>query len=166
MVHLPLGTVSLWAWMRTNSKWSSGPGVKILGVALTIDDGWIVSAARSPIGICPDCGGRSRSWHGWSNRSLQDLPAQGKPVTVRLVLSRWLCANRECARPTFTDRLAALCCSYLIRDLQTRQSPPGPKSVIAGGQSGCLLLRNFRRIAFAINGSPVRIPSHQRIRFY
>jgi hypothetical protein len=63
-------------------------GVKILGVALTVDDGWVVSAAGSAIGICPDCGRRSRSRHGWSRRSLQDLPAQGQSVTVKLLLSR------------------------------------------------------------------------------
>lgn len=68
--------------VRTKSKWSPGPGVKILAVALTVDDGWVVSAAGSATGICPDCGRRSRSRHGWSNRSLEDLPAQGKSVTV------------------------------------------------------------------------------------
>lgn len=104
VVHLPLATGPLWAGMRTKSKWSPGPGVKILGVALTVDDGWVVSAAGSAIGICPDCGRQSRSRHGWSDRSLQDLPVQGKHVTVKLLLSRWRCANRECAR-TFTDRL-------------------------------------------------------------
>jgi len=33
----------------TKSKWSPGPGVKILGVALTGDEGWVVSAAGSAI---------------------------------------------------------------------------------------------------------------------
>jgi transposase len=65
--------------MQRKSKWSPGPGVKILDVALAVDDSWVVSAAGPTIGICPDCGRRSRSRHGWSNRSLQDLPAQGKP---------------------------------------------------------------------------------------
>ena len=32
---------------------------------------------------------KSRSRHGWSRRSLQDLPGQGKPVIVKLLLSRW-----------------------------------------------------------------------------
>jgi hypothetical protein len=31
--------------MRTKSKWSPGPGVKVLGVALTDDETWVVSAA-------------------------------------------------------------------------------------------------------------------------
>lgn len=31
----------------------AGPGVRILGVALTVDDGWVVAAAGSAIGNCP-----------------------------------------------------------------------------------------------------------------
>ncbi|QEL26840.1 transposase [Bosea sp. F3-2] len=92
--------------MRSQSKWSPGPGVRILGVALTDDHDWVVSAAGPAIGICPDCGWQSRSRHGWSNRSLQDLPFQGKPVTVKLLLSRWRCSHQQCERQTFTDRLA------------------------------------------------------------
>tara|TARA_R110002126_G_scaffold85058_1_gene206250 strand:- start:485 stop:682 length:198 start_codon:yes stop_codon:yes gene_type:complete len=33
--------------MQGKSNWSPGPGVKEMGVALTVDDGWVVSAAGS-----------------------------------------------------------------------------------------------------------------------
>ena len=101
--------------MRTKSKWSPGPGVKILGVELTDDDGWVVTAAGPAIGICPDCRLRSRSRHGWSNRSLQDLPVQGKAVTVKLRLSRWRCLQQQCERQTFTDRLPTVASPYARR---------------------------------------------------
>lgn len=101
--------------MRTKSKWSPGPGIKILGAALTVDDGWVVSAAGPEIGICPDCRRQSRSRHGRSNRNLQDLPVQGKPVTVNLLLSRWRCTNRKCERRTFTDRLPKIALPYARR---------------------------------------------------
>lgn len=64
------------------TKWSPGLGAKVLGVAPTADDSWVVSAAGPGFGICPDCSRRTRNWHGWSNRSLQDLPVQGEAVTV------------------------------------------------------------------------------------
>jgi len=32
------------------------------------------------------------------------ITSASNPVTVKLLLSRWLCANRECARLTFADR--------------------------------------------------------------
>ena len=83
-----------------------------MGVALTVDDGWVVSAAGSAIGICLDCGLRSRSRHGRSSRDLQDLPVQCKPVTVKLRLSRWRCSYRKCERQTFTDRLPMIAAPY------------------------------------------------------
>jgi transposase len=101
--------------MRTKSKWSPGPGVKILGVVLTDDDGWVVTAAGPAIGICPDCRLRSRSRHGWSNRSLQDLPVQGKAVAVKLRLSRWRCLQQQCERQTFADRLPTVASPYARR---------------------------------------------------
>ncbi|WP_237358673.1 transposase family protein [Rhizobium etli] len=84
--------------MQTKSKWSPGPGAKVLVVALTDDDSWVVSAAGPAFGICPDCGRLTRNRHGWSNRGLQDLPVQGKTVTVKLRLSRWRCAHQNCER--------------------------------------------------------------------
>jgi hypothetical protein len=95
--------------------WSPDPGVKKLAVVLTVDDRSVVSAAGSAIGICADCGRRSRSRHGWSRRNLQDLPVQGQSVTVKLLVSRWRCAHGECARRTFTDRLPTIAAPYARR---------------------------------------------------
>ena len=101
--------------MRTKSKWSPGPGVKILDVALAVDDSWVVSATGPAIGICPDCGQRSRNRHGSHYRTLQDLPVQGKEVSVKLLLSRWRCTYQECARQTFSDRLPTIASPYARR---------------------------------------------------
>lgn len=53
VVHLLSVALSLWAGMRTKTKCSPGPGVRVLGVALTVDDGRVVSAAGSAIGFAP-----------------------------------------------------------------------------------------------------------------
>ncbi|WP_446686530.1 ISL3 family transposase [Phyllobacterium trifolii] len=91
--------------MRTKSKWTPGPGVRVLGITLQDEGNWVVSAAAKPIGVCPDCGTRSRYRHGWHNRSLQDLPVQGQVVKIKLTLNRWQCRHRTCRRRTFVDRL-------------------------------------------------------------
>ena len=96
--------------MRTKMEWSPGPGVKVLGVALADDDGWVVSAAGPAFGICPDCGRRKSAW-----LVLQDLPVQGKTVTVKLRLSRWRCAHQKCERQTFTERLPTIASPYARR---------------------------------------------------
>lgn len=101
--------------MRTKTKWSPGSGNKVLDVAPTDDDRWVVSAVGPAFGICPDCGERTRNRHGWFNRSLQDLLVQGKTVTVKLRLSRWRCAHQKCERQTFTDRLPTIASPYARR---------------------------------------------------
>jgi transposase len=65
----------------------------------------VVSAAINDDGCCPACDTRSNRRHGWYIRRLQDLPAQGAAVGLRLKLARWRCSNPECARQTFGGRL-------------------------------------------------------------
>ena len=142
MVHPLLATLSLWAGMHTKTTWSPGPGVKVLGVALTDDDTWTVSATGPAIGICPDCGRRSRNRHGSSNRSLQDLPAQGKPVAVKLLLGRWRCAHQECKLQTFTDRLPTIASPYARRTTRVVEIV-GLLGHSAGGRPGERLMQRL-----------------------
>ncbi|WP_425356259.1 transposase family protein [Sinorhizobium fredii] len=94
--------------MRTKSKWSPGPGIKVQSVISSEQGDWVVSACGPTSGICPDCRHQSRSRHGWSYRNLQDLPIQGSAVTVKLQLRRWRCTYRPCGRQTFTDQAPAI----------------------------------------------------------
>ena len=66
---------------------------------------WMISAAGDGIGVCPDCGRQSFHRHGWHERRLQDLPAQGAPVAVKLRIQRWQCRNKTCKRQTFAGQL-------------------------------------------------------------
>ncbi|WP_322883392.1 ISL3 family transposase (plasmid) [Sinorhizobium medicae] len=128
--------------MQTKTKWSPGPGVKVLGISLDDDESWVVSAAGPAFGICPDCGQRTRHRHGWSNRSLQDLPVQGKTVTVKLRLSRWRCAHQECERQTFTDRLPTIASPYARRTRRV-SGIVGLLGHSAGGRPGERLMRRL-----------------------
>jgi len=78
-------------------------GIRILD-AKQLDDQWLVSAVTIGAGVCPDCGKRSTRRYGWHERQLQDLLAQGAPVTVNLRLQRWQCRNEACKRKTFTTQ--------------------------------------------------------------
>jgi len=62
-------------------------------------------ARHEASGCCPDCGKPSSCRHGWHERCLQDLPAQGAGVTVKLRMRRWRCRNRACQRSTFVEQL-------------------------------------------------------------
>ncbi|WP_425373890.1 transposase family protein [Methylocystis hirsuta] len=93
--------------MKRKSIWSLGQGVRILD-AKQLGSQWLISAAAIGAGVCPDCGKRSTRRHGWHERHLQDLPAQGAPVIVKLRLQRWQCRNGACKRMTFTTQLPAI----------------------------------------------------------
>jgi len=109
VVNRVLAPRLLSAGMRTQLKWSPGAAVKVLGITLQDEENWVVSAAAKPVGICPDCGRRSRHRHGWHNRRLQDLPVQGQVVKIKLALNRWQCRHRKCGRRTFTRQVARDC---------------------------------------------------------
>lgn len=80
-----------------------------------LDGQWLISAIAIGSGVCPDCGARSTRRHGWHERHLQDLPAQGASVTVKLRLQRWQCRNEACERKTFATRLPEVAASRARR---------------------------------------------------
>jgi transposase len=90
--------------VERKSIWSLGQGVRILD-AKQLGNQWLISAAAIGSGICPVCGRISTRRHGWHERRLQDLPAQGAAVTVKLRLQRGQCRNGACKRKTFTTQL-------------------------------------------------------------
>jgi len=128
--------------MRTRSKWSPGPGIKVQSVVSNDDGDWVVSACGPSSGTCPDCQNQSRSRHGWSYRNLQDLPVQGKEVTVRLQLSRWRCTYRQCRRQTFTDRVPAIASPYARRTTRVAEII-GLMGHSTGGRPGERLMRRL-----------------------
>jgi len=100
--------------VERKSIWSLGKGVRILD-AERLDGQWLISAMAIGSGVCPDCGARSTRRHGWHERHLQDLPAQGASVTVKLRLQRWLCRNESCERKTFATQLPEVAASRARR---------------------------------------------------
>src|ERR1700722_17139188 len=85
--------------MMRNAKWALGSGLQLLGSECR-DGRWTVSAVGQGSARCPGCDVRSTRRHGWQVRHLQDLPAQGAPVTLRVSLARWRCQNQRRERQT------------------------------------------------------------------
>ncbi len=84
------------------TQWTPGPGIQVL-TAENPNGSWIVNAAGSGSGRCPDCASVSTSHHSRYVRHLQDLPVQGVTVALSVKLNRWRCRNRGCERKTFSD---------------------------------------------------------------
>jgi transposase len=100
--------------MMENAKWALASGLQLQGSECH-DGRWTVSAVGRGTARCPGCDVRSAQLHGWQVRHLQDLPAQGTPVTLRVSLARRRCQNQSCERQTFSDRLPLVAGSYARR---------------------------------------------------
>jgi transposase len=59
--------------------------------------------------------------HGWHERHLQDLPAQGAGVTVKLRIQRWQCRNKACKRQTFAGHLPEIAAPMARRTVRAAE---------------------------------------------
>jgi len=55
--------------------------------------------------VCPCCGVVSRKVRSRYGRQLADLPAHGRHVVISVEVRRFLCAERDCVRRIFAERL-------------------------------------------------------------
>src|ERR1700675_3555967 len=82
----------------------------LIGVTTT-PEGVGVEADGPSSARCPACGRWSHSRHSRYWRTLKDLAAQGRAVTLRVHVSRWRCGQRHCDTVLFADRLAGVSAS-------------------------------------------------------
>ena len=100
--------------MRKSASWAPAPNLKVLAVERNETD-WIVAVDGLDHATCPLCGLQSISCHSSYRRTLQDLSAQGKPVSVRARMTRWRCRNDRCERRIFAERLPELTAPFARR---------------------------------------------------
>jgi transposase len=67
---------------------------------LTVRAGVVAAYAR-----CPVCERRSQRVHSQYERTVSDLPWRGISVTLKVRARRFFCANKECERSIFCERL-------------------------------------------------------------
>jgi transposase len=80
-------------------------GLAVVQVLPAPDHVTILATSRSATAICPDCGTPSQRVHSRYVRALDDLPWQGRPVTLRVQARRFRCLTPSCPRQTFAERL-------------------------------------------------------------
>lgn len=56
--------------------------------------------------LCPYCGAASSKVHSRYVRKLQDLPIQGRKVTLCLANRKYFCKNESCGRKTFAEQFS------------------------------------------------------------
>ena len=113
-------------------------GLLVRQILPTPDSLVIVAASRGGTAACPDCGAPSAVVHSRYERHLQDLPWQGRPVTLRIQARRLRCRNPACQRQTFAERLVegAAVAARRTRRLDDLQRHLG---LALGGEAGARL---------------------------
>ena len=80
-------------------------GLAVVQVLPTPERVTILTQPLSATAACPDCGTMSSHLHSRYERTLGDLPWQGRPVVLRVQARRFRCRHPACPRQTFAERL-------------------------------------------------------------
>jgi hypothetical protein len=106
--------------MKTLASWAPALDLNVTAVE-SGEPAWIVSVdrrcaeQRQSRACCPVCGVQSSSRHSSYIRTLSDLSAQGRPVSIQARLTRWRCRNDQCDRRIFAERLPTLATPFARR---------------------------------------------------
>jgi transposase len=87
---------------------------------VTGQDGVIVVRAQTsgwPV-PCPQCGGSTGQVHGYCERTVADVPADGRPVMVRVRVRRLRCPVLECPVQTFREQVQGVLDRYQRRTVR------------------------------------------------
>lgn len=115
------------------------------------EEGFILEVRSQSNAQCPECGTRSRSFHSFYGRHLQDLPWQGLPVRLRVKARRFRCRNSSCSRKIFVERLPDIARSH-ARQTDRLREIIRCAGYVAGGLPASRLLE---RLAIIISDDTV-----------
>jgi len=95
----------------------SGLSSLVIGDVTGLDSVIVVRArtAGGPV-PCPRCGGRTGQVHGYYGRTVADVPADGRPVVVRVRVRRMRCPVPGCPVQTFREQVPGVLDRYQRRD--------------------------------------------------
>jgi transposase len=98
----------------------------------------ILTRPHQQSAACPSCAEVSARVHSFRQRTLRDLPCQGRPVVLRVHLRRFRCLNPACPRQTFVEPLtdAARASARRTKRLAAVQHHLG---LALGGEAGARL---------------------------
>jgi len=91
-----------------------------------------------PTACCSSCGTTSERVQSRYMRTLHDLPASGRPVTLLVQVRRFFCPQSSCPRKIFAEPLPELCRPHAERDCAPAKSavPVGTYRRRAGRSRG------------------------------
>lgn len=91
--------------MRLRCLLPSPEALRCEGVEVADGLATIRAVSTQRVCLCPCCGSPSTRVHSWYGRRLSDLPWHGLEVRIRWRSRRFFCANADCRRRIFVERL-------------------------------------------------------------
>ena len=114
-------------------------GLKVQQVLPTPDRLTIVVAPCRNAAACPDCAAPSLRAHSRGERTVADLPWQGRTATLRVLARRFRCLNPDCPRATFSERLPGAAAAPLARRTARLADLQRHLGLALGGEAGARL---------------------------
>lgn len=96
-------------------------GLKLEDIAIAAETISFSVASTRPSAACPICGNRSGGLHSHYERTVSDLPWAGRAVRIYLRVRKFRCANRECPRKIFAERLPSIVEPYARKTTRLRE---------------------------------------------
>lgn len=98
-------------------------GVVFSGLSGLVIDGVVDEGERIRVGArcrelpvpCPECTVETAHVHAWCQRTVTDLPVDGRPVMVNVQVRRLACRNWRCPRRTFREQIPGVLERYQRR---------------------------------------------------
>ena len=108
---------------------------------VTDQDGVIVVRARTAAGPvpCPRCGAGTGHVHGYCERTVADVPADGRPVVLRVRVRRMRCPALDCPVQTFREQVPGLLDRYQRRTTRLTVQAGDGRPQLAGRAGAALL---------------------------
>lgn len=117
-------------------------GYRLCSVTLHQERLSVTAVTSGNSAACPLCHRRSRRVHSWYWRTLTDLPANGRPVSLRVSVRRFVCQTDRCQRRIFAEPLTDLAAARARRTDRLR-SQLERLGFALGGRAGERLAEHF-----------------------
>ena len=91
-------------------------GLVVERLETTADRIIVLARPISETAACPNCTQVSKSVHSRYQRSLSDLPSDGRAVQIKIRVRRFRCIQADCPRRVFAERLEPALSAPLSRD--------------------------------------------------
>lgn len=86
------------------------PGSSALVIEDVEDAGEVIyvrARTRNAMSACPECGAETALVHEYGERTVADVPADGRRVLMKVQVRRMRCPVTECSRQTFWEHVRA-----------------------------------------------------------